>query len=927
MSTMMVALDLETTGLDPKVDQIIEIGAVRFTEDGIDDEFQTLINPGRAISHHVTQLTSITNAMVHDAPKITDKLEELKSFVGSCPIVGHNIGFDISFLTKFNVLQNNPRVDTMHLASFVLPSVARYSLGSLVTSLEAKTLANHRALDDAKSTYAIYSKMVELLKDIPISVIDQLLKYSQNIDWGAKLPLERFVHQNLSDKHSLEQLYNFDGFFAEGESLNPKDDIEPLNVNYLEHLFSKKGSLSETLHNFEYRIEQVEMVKNISEALSHPRHLLIEAGTGTGKSLAYLIPAIQWAYQNGQRVLVSTNTINLQDQLIKKDIPVIRQVLDCSFQAVQLKGRSNYICPRRFDVFRKKGPRNITEMNVLAKLLNWLTVSATGDRSEITLSGLGENAVWMQVSAEDDGCTQGRCATEISGGCPIYRARRAAESAHLIVVNHALLLADVASESRILPEYNYLIVDEAHHFEDATTMGLSFVARQKDFERLLKSVGSVNNGMLKHAKKYIVDKFQDDSTIKKAIDEIASSIGAVLIHSESFFQALSIFVMNQDQNNYGEYDKKLLIVKKSRESQEWSDVLVSWDNLHNTLIAAIKRLKSIQDKLHDPLDQKENLQSEFVSIVGKLIDFDTNVSSLVYDDHGDNICWIQMSRDKQSLDLRSAPLNVGPLVQQYLWYEKQSVVMTSATLTTNKGNFDYIKERLYAEDADEIVIGSPFDYKQSTLLCIPTDIPEPPNRASYQKFLEKGIIDLCSAINGRTLVLFTSHSQLRLTAHAIRSDLESIGITVYDQSGSASRHQLLSSFRTADKAVLLGTQSFWEGVDVLGPDLSAVIIARLPFDVPSDPIIQARSLAVEKQGWINSFVDYLVPKAIIRFRQGFGRLIRSQKDRGLVIVFDRRIDTKSYGKFFLDSLPDCTYWRGNLSDLPRHAVSWINTKT
>ena len=250
--------------------------------------------------------------------------------------------------------------------------------------------------------------------------------------------------------------------------------------------------------------------------------------------------------------------------------------------------------------------------------------------------------------------------------------------------------------------------------------------------------------------------------------------------------------------------------------------------------------------------------------------------------------------------------------------------MTSATLTTADGDFNYIRDRLHAEDADEVRIGSPFDYKKSTLLCIPDDVAEPPNKERYQKNLEEGLIELCKATSGRALVLFTSHSQLRDTAHAIRGPLEREGVMVYDQSSSASRHQLLTSFRNADKAVLLGAQSFWEGVDVSGSALSVVVIARLPFDVPSDPVIQARSAVVEEDGRINAFFDYLVPKAIIRFKQGFGRLIRSKNDCGLIVVFDRRIDTKSYGKLFLESLPDCKEWRGHLSDLPDVAATWIN---
>ena len=920
----MVALDLETTGLNSSSDEIIEIGAVRFRGDRIEAEFETLINPGRKISRYVTQLTSITNEMVSTAPPAHEQILELKQFVGNDPIVGHNIEFDVSFLGKYGILQTNSRVDTMHLAACVLPSAARYSLGSLATKLEVDLPATHRALDDAKVTFEIYTKMMTLAKDIPIDTIMELVRLSQGIEWGAKLPLKSLLKEFSRDAAETVELYNFDELAPEDEALQPRDENIPLDIPTLENLFSSDGVLSETLQNYEYRVEQVEMMRNVAQALSHPRHLLAEAGTGTGKSLAYLIPAIQWACTNGHRVLVSTNTINLQDQLISKDIPVLREVLDVSFRAVLLKGRGNYICPRRFDILRRRKSRNTTEMNVLAKLLTWLTTSKSGDRSEVTLSGAGEHAVWRQISAEDENCTHGRCATEISGGCPVYRARRAAESAHLIIVNHALLLADVATERRILPEYKYLIIDEAHHLEDATTMGLSFAARQSDFERLLNNLGNPSRGLLKQVMKRASKESIRKQQIEMDVSDTYDSIATVLVHSESFFKALQRFALNQEIRSKGSYDIRLLVKSTSRNSPEWAEVEISWENLHNTLNSAIGRLKVTRDSIGLETGNDEELQSNIGSIVGKLIDFDTRVHSLVTELQEDQIFWVHTSNDGNMLAIRSAPLDVGPLVKENLWYEKNAVIMTSATLTTTDGDFNYIRERLHAEDADEIAIGSPFDYDKSTLLCIPNDVAEPPNKERYQKNLEESLIDLCQATSGRALILFTSHSQLRDTAHAIRGPLERAGIMVYDQSSSASRHQLLTSFRNTEKAVLLGAQSFWEGVDVAGSALSLVVIARLPFDVPSDPIIQARSAVVEKDGHINAFFDYLVPKAIIRFRQGFGRLIRSKNDCGLVVVFDRRIDTKSYGKLFLESLPNCKMWRGHLSDLPDVAANWID---
>jgi DNA polymerase-3 subunit epsilon/ATP-dependent DNA helicase DinG len=282
------------------------------------------------------------------------------------------------------------------------------------------------------------------------------------------------------------------------------------------------------------------------------------------------------------------------------------------------------------------------------------------------------------------------------------------------------------------------------------------------------------------------------------------------------------------------------------------------------------------------------------------------------------IYWIQLSSQENRLTLHAAPLEVGPLVEKHLWHEKQSVVMTSATLTTG-GEFDFLRRRLYAEDADELALGSPFDYETSTLLYLISDIPEPMERAQYQRAVEAGLVRLFKATSGRGLVLFTSNQQLQTTARSISEPLAQANIQVYEQSSGASRHALLEGFRSAESGVLLGTRSFWEGVDVPGEALSVLAIVRLPFDVPSDPIVAARAETYE-----SPFDQYMVPEAVLRFRQGFGRLIRTKSDRGVVAIFDRRLLSKSYGRAFVESLPQCTVRQGPLSELPTAAQRWLN---
>jgi ATP-dependent DNA helicase DinG len=320
------------------------------------------------------------------------------------------------------------------------------------------------------------------------------------------------------------------------------------------------------------------------------------------------------------------------------------------------------------------------------------------------------------------------------------------------------------------------------------------------------------------------------------------------------------------------------------------------------------------------IEDREEMQSALLTAARLLDEFLTQINALVSKPDAKKIYWAEVSGDRENLSLNVAPLHVGPLIEQHVWNSKDSVVLTSATLTTAH-EFDYIKHRLNADTAGELAVGSPFDYEKSTLLYIVNDIPEPTDKFGHQKWTENGLLALSKATKGRAMALFTSHAQMKQTAQAIRGPLERLGIVVYDQTEGASRHQLLENFRGAEQAVLLGTKSFWEGVDVQGAALSALVIVKLPFDVPTDPIVSARSETFE-----NPFYDYSVPEAILRFRQGFGRLIRSKTDRGVVAIFDRRVITKQYGRLFLESLPGCTRRDGKMGDLPAWAARWIDAE-
>jgi DNA polymerase-3 subunit epsilon/ATP-dependent DNA helicase DinG len=932
MPKTLVALDLETTGLDPERDAILEIGAIKFKGERVEGEFATLVNPGRKIPPFITQLTNINDAMVANAPRLNTVLPELEEFVGEAPVVGHNIKFDLGFLRAKRMLRYNDALDTYDLASVLLPTAGRYNLGSLGKELGVILPATHRALDDCKVTVAVYRALFQKAMELPLDVLAEIVNVGQDIEWGGGIVFEDALRARSKEKMAARKARGgatgplFGEALRDARPLQLKDQITPLDVDELAALLEHAGPFSKHFPNYEFRPEQVQMLRAVACAFSEGRHLMVEAGTGTGKSVAYLIPAAQWALQNGERVVVSTNTINLQDQLIHKDVPDLQKALGLDFRATVLKGRSNYLCPRRLENMRRHGPKTADEMRLLAKVLVWLSqTDESGKRPEISLSGPGERGAWLRLSAEDENCSSEMCQEQMHGRCPFYRAHKAAQAAHVVIVNHALLLADIAAENRVLPDFRYLIVDEAHHLEAATTDGLSFNVGRSDVERVLKDLGGPNAGLLGQILANTREAIPPDlyTRLDLEVGNAYDHATTALALGRDFFEAVAAFLEEQREGKpLGDYPQEVRILPSTRTLHEWERIEIAWAELCETLTGLGKSVFNIAGGLSELADydiaERDDLISGANAAVRHFNDLLTNLSGLVVKPDPMMIYWAEANPSGERISVHAAPLHVGPLVEKYLWHAKDSVVMTSATLTT-AGEFDYLKGRLNADEADELAVGSPFDYESSTLLYLVNDIPEPFDKIGYQKAVESGLIGLCKATRGRALVLFTSYAQLRQTAQAIRDPLARANIEVYDQSDGSSRTTLLDSFKTSDGGVLLGTKSFWEGVDVPGEALSALVIVKLPFDVPSDPVIAARAETFERP-----FDEYTVPEAILKFRQGFGRLIRSRSDRGVVAVFDRRVLTKNYGRAFIESLPHCTVRKAPLAQLPREAAKWID---
>ncbi len=643
-------------------------------------------------------------------------------------------------------------------------------------------------------------------------------------------------------------------------------------------------------------------------------------------SLAYLLPAIQWASQNNDRVVVSTNTINLQDQLSQKDIPAIQHVLPLDFKFTVLKGRSNYLCLRRFDALRRQDSHTPDEIRVLAKILAWLPSTTTGDMAELTFTPQ-ELKVWARLASDPEHCTTERCANR-PDKCFFFRARERADSAHLVIVNHALLLSDMALENRVLPEFQYLIIDEAHHLEARATDALAFDATRSSIDILLRQIAGERTGLIhnlgttmRHSK-----KASSARDFQSTLDQIERDALAAGRAAYGMFDALERFLAQQQdgggEGDGGGGDKQFRLTPSRRTQQGWSNVEIEWDQLATKFLTLTEGLEKIyrawQELENAELAGYADLLQDIMAAQRRVRETHSALERIVIKPAQSDIYWASVNRQTSDIGLHAAPLHVGDMLHKNLFATRETVILTSATMSIG-GSFNFIENRLgIGEWADHLMVGSPFDFEQAALVYVPNDMPEP-GQQGYQKAIETALGDLLLATRGRALVLFTSHSQLQTTYRALARKLEQDDVLVLAQGLDGSRRQVLDTFKTQERMALFGTKSFWEGIDVVGEALSCLAMTRLPFNVPSDPIFAARSETFD-----DPFGQYAVPEAVLRFRQGFGRLIRSKSDRGVVAILDKRVLTKNYGRLFLESLPKCTRLQGPLKELPKRAAGWID---
>lgn len=918
-----MALDLETTGVDPERDEIIEIGAVKFRGSESMGTFQTMVNPRRTVSDFVKQLTGISQAEVDKAPPLSAVAGELAAFLGRYPIVGHSIAFDIAFLAKAGLSLSNARYDTMELASVLYPGAKGYALTALADMLAISYGKAHRAVEDARLSSQLYLVLVQkALEDMP-GLLGPMRELSERSPWAMGGLLRQL------EAHSARRGGGAPGPWGplgvdprrlrerqpRHHSLQPKAEkaqVDPLEVR---RLLGPRGPLARAFPGYEERPQQVQMAERVARVLAEGKHLMVEAGTGVGKSIAYLLPAMLFALRHGQRVVVSTNTINLQEQLINKDIPSLvaalsqegelRPLLE-EFRACPLKGRGNYLCFRRWVQIAQGASLPAEEARMACKAMVWLQDTSTGDRSEMNIPAR-DSYLWDRFSAGDAGACDGW-----EGVCFVRAARKGAEGAHLVVVNHALLLSDLTSGGAI-PEYDYLVIDEAHHLEEEASRQFGYEVRWQRVGELSVRLGqqfpglrmALNAGQLLPSQRERLEGLMGEATAgSRRLEEAWGRLATVIV---AFLQG----------HKGAEERSQLRITRSERSQPGWSQVEVQWEEFNEGALE-LERLTGRLEQALEPLDlapiagalqELKSWQERSQQLRGQVEGF------VVKPDEG-NVYWVSLTGQEEMPVLSAAPLDVGPVLEEKLFSKKRGVVLTGATLSVG-GTIQHLAGRLGLTEGEELVLGSPFDYEKAALVLVAPDMPDPRD-PSYQQALQDALMQVARASKGGVLALFTAHSALRNMRRVVKPLLDAEGMVVLAQGVDGSPRQLVEQAQGNSNVVLLGTSSLWEGIDVPGYNLRVVVVTRLPFNVPTEPLFAARS-----ELFSDPFNEYTVPQAVLRFRQGFGRLIRTKDDRGVVVLLDSRVHNRGYGRTFLRSLPKCTVRQANLRGLGVEVASWL----
>ncbi|MGG3450008.1 ATP-dependent DNA helicase DinG [Domibacillus aminovorans] len=903
-----VVADFETTGHSyASGGRIMQAAFVAIEKGIITEQYDTYLNPNAPIPPFIQELTGIDEETVKDAPPFSAKASLFNEWMDASVFVAHNVTFDLTFLNSEFAAAGYPSfeglvIDTVELSKIVLPTSDSYKLGDLSEQFQLNHGQPHRADSDAYATAQLFLQLMERLEQLPLVTIEQLAKLAVGLKSDIHVLLTRIAVQKKKRIETLPAEWTVYRGLALRKKERPVKRKADKSISFPEEVEARWALLA-GVPGMERRPGQMEMMKAVQKSLESSVHTVIEAGTGTGKSLAYLLPSVYKSRQSGKPVIISTYTVLLQHQLLERELKKMQTMLPFDVKAAVLKGKRHYLDLSRFVRALRERETNYDRTIAKMQILVWLLETMTGDGDELNLSS-GGLLLWGEVCQADDYMNKAKQAWRAHDF--FGYAKEVATNADIIVTNHSFLIADMKAERPLLPNNGHVIVDEAHQFEKAARERLGKELSLSQLKFLLGKMGTPDEKRLL----YQIMRIEKKHLSVPSSVELTKRMSSVLVEAEEWFALIGAF-FGQKTKWMAQSKRQLAIDEEKRQTAEWQQIEWGAERIYKDLSLFTEELSKKIAPIEQIRGQMPARDELFVDDTATLIErcrqWNECLFELVFRPDDREVVW--MEGDVRSLlntlTMRTQPVHAGVLISNYL-LERKHVVFTSATLTV-EDSFQFFAHEigLSAFSYDEYVFKSPFNYADHCRIVIPNDVPEVKDVDSlaYAAAVANYIIAAAEAAGGRMLVLFTSFDILKKTYDYIRETELLADYAIIAQSitnGSVTR--LTKNFRQYDKSILLGTGAFWEGIDIPGEDLSVLFIVRLPFAPPDDPFVAAKSKQLKEEGK-NPFSAYSLPQAVIRFRQGFGRLIRTQSDRGIAVVFDRRIVSSRYGKSFLQSIP------------------------
>ncbi|TVY04603.1 ATP-dependent DNA helicase DinG [Cohnella terricola] len=945
-------LDFETTGMSSDKDEIIQTGLAFIDEAGaVCSTYASFVRPSKPIPAEITRLTGISDADVASAPELGEMLNEIVPLLQDAVLVGHNVGFDAHFLQaaldSSGYLPFAGRmIDTVELARVLYPTEPSFSLTSLTERLGISHDRPHQADSDAIATAELFLLCMNKLRNLPLFTLQRLNSLfdpdRNDLGWLIADTLAWRETQPLAAEegyHYFRQFAMSVGDWSEesSESLDKENDASAIleTMDFEQYMAAIQQNLKMAFPSYESREGQDIMFQEVYGALQDDSHLLVEAGTGTGKSLGYLLPSLYYGRKEDKKIVVSTHTIQLQEQLRERDLPLLHQVLPIPFRASVFKGRNNYLCLRKFESRQQIPEHALDKEDAVTRggMTVWLSETARGESEELNIGGRNRDE-WAAVASDSASCLNRACPW--FKRCFYHRARQEAGKADLIITNHALLFTDMRADHRLLPAYDRLIVDEAHHLEEVasshlgqkTSHGSLMIpllrvwkdARTGLLPQLLSAVsslGTVNSGAWTEKLEMAIPKVQE---IREAWERWMEALYGVL-------------ASNAAADETGNFT---LRIKPAELPSQWDGISVDGNNVIQLLSDLIRPIEKLIVEIREESDELglQGTLTDLSGVIKDLANVRADALSFVTLGRPEFVYWIEGHSQyrSRSIHLYGVPADVSELLKEGVFERKASVVMTSATLTIDK-SFKYVTEQLGLDEAEKggrlktAMLPSPFRYREQALVLIPRDFPAIKGRdgeAVFVSALIDSLLETALTVGGRMLVLFTSYRMLRNVYGPLKERLEASGIQVLGQGmDDGSRSRLTQKFMKQPASVLLGTNSFWEGIDLPGDALTCLAIVRLPFQPPNHPVAEAKSEKLQAENK-NPFMKLSLPQAVIRFKQGFGRLVRTASDKGIVILYDTRVLDTNYGKYFLYSLPGPKMEHLPTASMASRISSWLH---